>query len=58
MTNKTNNINQEYSLLGLGAKLKISNNLIIDFFGDRLFGEMKEDLSNIQDSLGFLSWFS
>ena len=57
VTNKTNNINQEYSLLGLGAKLKISNNLIIDFFGDRLFGEMKEDLSNFQDSLGFYPGF-
>ena len=57
VTNKANNINQEYSLLGIGAKLKISNNLIIDFFGDRLFGEMKEDLSNFQDSLGFYPGF-
>ena len=57
-TNKTNNINQEYSLLGIGAKLKISNNLIIDFFGDRLFGEVNEDLSNFQDSLGFYPGFN
>ncbi len=57
VTNKTSNINKEYSLLGVGAKLKISNNLIIDFFGDRLFGEMKEDLSNFQDSLGFYPGF-